>query len=112
MISATIAFHPMASEQGGAVPTFSPVFEVADFRYITVLLDIQDAGGTTPTLTVTIEQSMDGQKFMSLDAFPVQSGPTVVKLTGQDFARFIRARYNYGGTDPWFAFSLLGIVRG
>lgn len=66
--------------------------------------------GTGPTLTVTIEDSMNGTDWST--AGTVGSSATgVQRLSVTSPARFIRARYDYGGADPQFTFSLLALAR-
>lgn len=107
-----VTFHPMSSEQGGSIPILSPGFDLSAYRHLTTILVVRDAGGTLPTLDVALEHSMDGETWLSLATFTQASGPTSESEVSQDFGRFVRARQLYGGTAPWFTFSLIGIARG
>jgi hypothetical protein len=109
---ANITFHSMGTENGGSNPVFSPGFDVSGFRYMTTILVVRDAGGTTPQLTVTLEHSMDGETWLTLDAFAAVTGANSLDLASSDPARFVRARFVYAGTNPWFTFSLMAIARG
>jgi len=108
----TVTFHPMTSEQGGAAPILSPGFDLSAYRHLTTVLVVRDAGGTSPTLDITLEHSMDGENWFTLVTFPQATGPTTHPEVSSDFGRFVRARSQYGGTGPWFTYSLIGIARG
>lgn len=107
-----ITFHPQSTEQGGVEAIYSPIFDVSAFGRLSVALSVFDAGGTTPTLTTVIQTSMDGNNWALLISFNAVSGRgDPIFQSADTTGRFVRARYNFTGTLPWFNFSLLAIAR-
>jgi hypothetical protein len=102
----------MGSENGGANQVFSPGFDVSGFRHMTTIAVVKDVGGTMPVMNIVIEHSMDGETWLPLATFAPISASTSQPEVSIDFARFVRARYTYTGTEPWFTFSLMAIARG
>lgn len=69
--------------------------------------------GTTPSMTVTIEESVNGTNWATLVASTAitATGVTRVPLP-QPFASMIRAKWAITGTTPSFTFSVLVDGRG
>ena len=110
----TVTFHPMTSELGGGSEILSPGFDLSGYRHLTTFLVVKDAGGGggSPTLDITLEHSLDGETWITLDTFSQATGATTEVQVSTDFGRFVRARSVYGATEPWFAYSLIAIARG
>lgn len=92
-----------ASGNGPAVPS-------GPYNTFRLTLNVTDASGTTPTMTVTIQTSADGSTNWTTlgTAFNAATavGTQRKVLSGAD--RFIRAQYTIGGTTPSFTFSVTG----
>lgn len=90
-----------------------PELELGDRATVRLALTVTAKAGTSPTLDVTIETSHDGANWYEAGAFAqlsdpdLTSGPLVVrKIVAID--RFVRAKWEVGGTDPSLTFSLDG----
>lgn len=72
-----------------------------------VKLDVTAAGGTTPSLTVTLQDSPDGTTWTTRDTFAVKTttGNETRPLPG-GLAPNIRASWTIAGTAPTFTFSV------
>lgn len=72
-----------------------------------VQLDVTAASGTTPTLDVVIEDTIDGANYNTVATFTQATGTTrqVVNVT-TPFTDTFRARWTIGGTTPSFTFSV------
>lgn len=71
-------------------------------------LDVTAAAGTTPTLNVVIEDTLDGTTWNAVGTFAqrVAAGREVVNVT-TPFSDRLRARWTVGGTAPSFTFSVI-----
>ena len=76
-------------------------------------LDVTAAGGTTPTLNVVIEDTLDGTTFNTVGTFAqrVAAGREVINITGA-FSDQVRATWTIGGTTPSFTFSIRVVSQG
>lgn len=72
-----------------------------------VQLDITAAAGTSPTLTVTLEDTIDGTNWNTIGTFAQKVGPgrEVINIT-TPFADRVRATWVIGGTTPSFTFAV------
>jgi hypothetical protein len=70
-------------------------------------LDVTAASGTSPTLNVVIEDTLDGTNWNVVATFAQRTaaGREVVNVTSP-FANRLRARWTLGGTTPSFTFSV------
>lgn len=70
-------------------------------------LDVTAASGTSPTLDVVIEDTLDGTNFNTVATFTqrVAVGRQVVDVTGL-FTDRVRVRWTIGGTTPSFTFNV------
>ncbi len=98
-----------------AARTATGTSDVKEFvgELLAVTLDITAASGTTPSMTVTIEDSPTGTgQWTQLAAFPAQTaaGTNVQRITGA-VHDYIRARWTITGTTPSFTFSLRATAR-
>lgn len=71
-------------------------------------LDVTAAAGTTPTLDVVLEDTLDGVNYNVVGTFAqkVAAGREVINIT-TPFSERIRARWTLGGTTPSFTFSVV-----
>lgn len=78
---------------------------------LALLLDVTVASGTSPTLTVSVEWSMDGATWApaeTADAFTQVTGITRKVRTFAVKAPHYRVVWVIGGTTPSFTFSVVG----
>ena len=70
-------------------------------------LAITAASGTTPQLTVIVEDSPDGTTFTTRDTYPVQTTTaTVTRALPTGMNIYQRVRWTISGTTPSFTFSV------
>lgn len=71
-------------------------------------LDVTAASGTTPTLDVVIEDTLDGVNWNVVGTFAAKTSPgrEVVNIS-IPFSETIRVRWTIGGTAPSFTFSVI-----
>lgn len=88
-----------------------------------VQLNVSAASGTTPTLDVVVEDTLDGTSWNTIGTFAqkVAAGREVINMhagkaesaTFQPlFADRWRVRWTIGGTTPSFTFSVAAAVKG
>lgn len=73
-----------------------------------VQLEATAASGTTPTLDVVVEDTVDGTNYNTIATFTqlTAAGRQVVNVT-TPFADTLRVRWTVAGTTPSFTFSVL-----
>jgi len=77
-----------------------------------LFLNVTAASETSPTLTVTVEDSPDGVTWYTLATFTQATGVTKeAKRVLDVFGRYLRVNYTVGGTTPSFAFSVIAELR-
>ena len=70
-------------------------------------LDVTAASGTTPTLDVKIQDTLDGTNWNDLVAFTQATATTrEIKTVTTPFSDRLRVLYTIGGTTPSFTFSV------
>lgn len=76
-----------------------------------VYLDITAASGTTPTLNVVIQDTIDGTNWDTVSSFTQASstGREVKRIS--NFSRYMRISYTVGGTTPNFTFSVKAYIK-
>jgi|SRR5215211_262927 len=76
-------------------------------------LDVTAASGTTPTLNVVLQDSVDGLNWNDVLTFAAKTaaGREVLNLT-TPFADRLRARWSIAGTTPSFTFSIRVVSQG
>lgn len=77
-------------------------------------LDVTAASGTTPTLDVVIEDTIDGTNWNTIGSAFTQktaAGRQVLDFQGL-FTGQLRVRWTIGGTTPSFTFSVKGSFIG
>lgn len=70
-------------------------------------LNVTAAAGTTPTLDVVIEDTVDGTNWNAVGTFAqkVATGREVINITGL-FGETLRVRWTVAGTTPSFTFAV------
>jgi hypothetical protein len=91
--------------------TSSVPLDVSLMTEIATFLVVNSASGTSPSLTVTLQDSPDGVHWANAYTFPaVTSGSTVLRAGWSDLkqciGRYLRASWTITGTSPSFAFSV------
>lgn len=80
-----------------------------------VQLEVTAVAGTTPTLDVLIEDTVDGTNWNTIGTFAQKTGVSreVINIT-TPFTSRVRARWTIGGSaGPSFTFSVVGFaIRG
>ena len=73
-----------------------------------VQLDVTAVAGTSPTLNVVIEDSIDGVNWHTVGTFAQRTavGREVINITSP-FANHLRVRWTIAGTAPSFTFAVL-----
>lgn len=76
-------------------------------KSIRAQLNVSAASGTTPTLNVTVEDTLDGTNWNNIGTFAqkVAAGIEVINITTL-FSETIRLRWVIAGTTPSFTFSI------
>lgn len=88
----------------------SRAVDIATARDLLAHLSVTLIDGTTPTLDIKFQESIDG--FLWID-IPTAAFTQVEEATGSQRlelacrARYLRAVYTLGGTDPSYTFDLL-----
>lgn len=71
-------------------------------------LRVTAASGTTPTLNVIIQDSLDGTNWNTIGTFAQATAATREVINIQTpFGPFLRAQYTIGGTTPSFTFEVI-----
>src|SRR5258708_25145815 len=91
--------------------TQSVPLDVELMTEMSAFLIVNSASGTSPSLTVTLQDSPDGVNWASLYSFPaVTAGSTVLRAGWSDFklclGRYLQAIWAITGTSPSFTFSV------
>lgn len=75
-------------------------------------LDVTAASGTSPSLTVTLEDTVDGLNWNTIGSFAAKTGPgrEVINITAP-FTETVRATWAVTGTTPSFTFSVLAYAE-
>lgn len=87
-----------------------PDYDSADS--LRVQLDVTAASGTSPTLNVVVEDTLDGTNWNTIGTFAqrVAAGREVINITSP-FGDTVRARWTIGGTTPSFTFSVVAFAQ-
>lgn len=104
--SSVDTLHALAARTASSAGIASLGFgKVTQFR---AQLNVTAVSGTTPTLDVVIEDSLDGTNWNVIGTFAQDTavGREVINVT-TPFADQVRVRWVIGGTTPSFTFSVL-----
>lgn len=78
-------------------------------KNLVIQLDVTTASGTSPTLNVVVEDSVDGTNYETITggvfAQKVTTGREVLQLS-VPFTDTLRVRWTIGGTTPSFTFGV------
>lgn len=90
-----------ASGDSGVLPNYGPT------QTLRAQLDVTAAAGTSPTLDVVIEDTLDGDTWNVVGTFAQKTaaGREVINVT-TPFADRLRVRWTVGGTTPSFTFGV------
>lgn len=90
------------SSDSGASPGWAPA------TTLRAQLNVTAASGTTPTLDVVLEDTLDGTNWNVIGTFSQKTATSreVINVTAP-FADNVRARWTVGGTTPSFTFAVL-----
>lgn len=82
-------------------------------KALRIQLDVTAASGTTPTLDVVIEDTLDGTNWNVVGTFTQRTaaGRQVIDIQGL-FHGQMRARWTIAGTTPSFTFSVKAVFVG
>lgn len=85
----------------------SQTFDSGTSTALRVQVNVSAASGTTPQLTVFVEDTLDGTNWNTVDTFPAVgvTGNTVRNITTV-FTNSCRVRWTITGTTPSFTFSV------
>lgn len=85
-----------------------PIIGWAATKTIRAQLNVTAASGTSPTLDVVIEDTLDGTNYNPIGTFAQRTaaGREVINIT-VPFSPTLRIRWTVGGTTPSFTFSLV-----
>jgi len=91
--------------------TQSVPLDVSLMTEMSAFLAVTSVAGTSPSLTVTLQDSADGVNWANVYAFPaVTSAGTVLRAGWSDFkfslGRYLQATWSISGTSPSFTFSV------
>lgn len=82
-------------------------------RTIRAQLEVTAAAGTTPTLDVMIEDTVDGTNWNSVAAFTQATAASRMMLNiSTPFSDRLRVRWVIGGVAPSFTFSVITYSEG
>lgn len=89
------------SSDSGALDGYGPAVRAV------VQLDVTAASGTSPTLDVVVEDTVDGTNYNTVATFAqkVAAGREAVRVT-TPFSDTLRVRWTIAGTTPSFTFSV------
>lgn len=91
-----------ATGSGAVVPGFG------DVTTLRAQLEVTAAAGTSPTLNVVIQDTLDGTNWNDVGTFTqlAAAGRQVINVTSP-FTDRLRVRWTVGGTTPSFTFSVI-----
>ena len=82
-------------------------------QYLSVLINVTAATGTSPSLTVEVQWSNDGTNFVSAstpDAFTAITAAGAALKTFQVKAKYARLKYTVSGTTPSLTADISGLA--
>jgi len=104
--SKNVILHPSATRTADG--DGSVVFETGQRRTLTLGLEVTAASGTTPTLDVSVETSLDGVDWFTHGAFAQMTATGDQAKSFGGLSRFARVSWAITGTTPSFTFSVRG----
>lgn len=100
--------RPEAEVVSGARTTSGvfAVFSTNEARELEATLNVTAVSGTSPSLTVFLETSVDGTNFDTVGSFPAATGATTRGKVFGPLGDTCRWSYTISGTTPSFTFSV------
>jgi len=90
------------------VTNTSLAVNVGQFRSVVVFLNVTAVSGTTPSMTVKIQDTGDGTNWVDTgSAFAPVTAAGIFRLVVPDLGLFLRAVSTITGTTPSFTYSLV-----
>jgi len=111
---AELNFHPKDIEDANG---YSEPFDVSSYSEVFITTRVPVMDGTSPTLDVYVEHSFDAVHWTRLVNDFHQGMCKRISNTGSNtiriskFARYIRAAWELGGTEPVITFEIAGMAR-
>lgn len=104
MQGATLAGSAASTATGNG----SAVRGFGDTSTLRAQLDVTAVSGTTPSMTVLLEDTLDGTNWNTIGTFAAKTaaGREVINVT-TPFGATLRARWTITGTTPSFTFSVI-----
>jgi hypothetical protein len=87
-------------------------FNCHEFNQAVLTLDVTAASGTTPSLTVNVQDSADGETFATVASFTAKTAVGSERKVFSGLREFIRAQAAApSGTTPSFTWSVSGYLK-
>ncbi|MFF1348506.1 hypothetical protein ACFVZJ_21425 [Streptomyces sp. NPDC058322] len=102
LVTALASAARTTSSNSGVLPGFG------DWSRMRAQLTVSAVSGTTPTLDVVLEDSLDGTNWNVIGSFTQATAAAVqaIDITGL-FTDRLRVRWTVGGTTPSFTFAVV-----
>ncbi|KKS71779.1 MAG: hypothetical protein UV42_C0019G0003 [Candidatus Magasanikbacteria bacterium GW2011_GWE2_42_7] len=110
MFDANLLLRSDATDLAASETSLTGVDMGPDMVSQTYQVHVPEAGGTTPTLAVKIQESDDNSTWRDFLVFPSITVVGEYFMTGQSDARYRRAHLTLGGTTPDFGAVAVGPV--
>ncbi len=87
-------------------------FDFSGLDKLRIQLHVTAFGGSSPTLDVVVEDTLDGTNWNNVATFArlIGTGREVLNVTGL-FSNRLRVRWTISGTTPTFTFSMDGYAE-
>ena len=93
----------------GTTPVVSPVFDASGANFLVVEAVASAKTGTSPTLTVLVEDSLDGTNFYTLGTLTVLTDNGVQMARYAGFGKYARVTATIGGSNtPGYTYAVTG----
>lgn len=102
----------VASAARTATGNSGAIYGLGPASSLRVQLDVTAASGTTPTLDVIVQDTLDGTNWNTVGTFAqkVAAGREVINIT-TPFADAIRISWTVAGTTPSFTFAVAAVAQ-
>lgn len=91
----------------------TPAFDEGNRDFLNVMLNVTAVSGTTPSMTVTVQWSHDGQTWFNADPVDTFTAITAVGAVTKQFTikgMYARLNCTISGTTPSFTFAAYSVV--
>lgn len=85
--------------------------ELGDSGALILTLDVTDASGTTPSMTVSVETSEDNSTWRTLGSFTAKTAAGAERKSFPGVDQYARATWTITGTTPSFTFTVTGDAK-